>query len=168
MKYLLIFLSSFIVFAVNAAPEPKDVNVVNIPDVTIVNTSADPIPTVVESLPTRNLVHDGQAFSLDPNPNIAFEFAVPSDVVLTDVVLSLNSSSIATTVFVSEGSGSKTYVFQSVGSGTSTFAGSNEGQLSIHFESGLNSPNGLRVGLYCNNIGGNSCSGALMWSGYQL
>jgi hypothetical protein len=144
-----------------------DVNVANVPDVTVVNTLAEPIPTAVQSLPERALIHDGKAFALEPNPNIAFELSVPANVVLTDFVLSLRSPSVATTVFVQDRSTSATLVFQSIGSADSTFAGSNEGQLSLHFASGLQSPSGLRIGITCNNIGGNLCNGALMWSGYQ-
>jgi hypothetical protein len=135
--------------------------------VNVTNTPAHPIPTVVQSLPQRTLVHDGQSFVLSPDPNIAFEFAVPANVVLTDVVLSLTAPAQAVTIFVGRGDGNKTYVFQSVGSANSTFAGSNEGRATIHFQSGLQEPLGLRVGLYCNNIGGNVCEGAFMWSGYQ-
>ena len=150
-----------------AAPPTRDVNVVNTPNVTVVNTPAEAIPTAVQSLPARFLVHEGQSFSLAPDPNIAFELSVPEDVVLTDFVLSLNGASLATTVFVQDTSTGDTLVFQSVGSEGSTFAGSNEGQLSLHFQSGLQGADGLRIGLTCNNIGGNSCSGALMWSGYE-
>ena len=135
--------------------------------VTVLNTPAHPIPTVVQSLPQRTLVHDGQSFSLSPNPNIAFEFAVPANVVLTDVVLSLTSPAQAVTIFVGRGDGNKTYIFQSVGGTTSTFSGSTEGRATISLQSGLQDPLGLRVGLYCNNIGGNVCEGAFMWSGYQ-
>ena len=47
MKYLLIFLSSFIIFAANAAPEPKDVNVVRMPDISgTVNANLVGEPTV--------------------------------------------------------------------------------------------------------------------------
>jgi len=151
------------------------VNVSNTPNVNVANT-----PTVgltagtsvgISGVPTvniaRTLVHDGKAFSLLPDPNIAFEFTIPANVVLTDVVLSLNAPSVAITIFVAEGDNSKTYVFQSVGSASSTFAGSTEGRATINFQSGLQSANGLRVGLTCNNIGGNTCAGALMWSGYQ-
>jgi hypothetical protein len=130
--------------------------------VTVRNTPAQPVPTVEQ----RTLVHDGQSFALTPNPNIAFEFAVPANVVLTDVVLTLTAPAQAVTIFVSRGDGNKTYVFQSVGGATSTFAGSNEGRATIHFQSGLQEALGLRVGLYCNNIGGNVCEGALTWSGY--
>lgn len=144
-----------------------DVTVVNTPDVTVVNTPAEPIPTAVQSLPERVLVHDGQSFFLVPNPNIAFELSVPADVVLTDLVLSLIAPSLATTVFVQDRSNSATLVWQTIGSADSTWAGSNEGQLSLHFASGLQSPSGLRIGITCNNIGGNSCNGAVMWSGYQ-
>jgi hypothetical protein len=130
------------------------------------NTSANPLfVQSVSGQPT--LVSDGRAFVLPPNPNIAFEFAVPSGVVLTDVQLSLTAPSLAATIFVSTNSNSKTYVFQSVGSANSTFAGSNAGYAALHFQSGLQSAEGLRVGIYCNNIGSNSCAGALMWSGYQ-
>jgi hypothetical protein len=144
-----------------------DVSVVNTPDVNVVNTSAEPIPTAVQSLPERFLVHDGQSFALEPNPNIAFELSVPADVVLTDLVLSLRSVSLLTAVFVQDRSTQATLVWQSIGSAESTWAGSNEGQWSLHLASGLQSPGGLRIGVYCNNIGGNSCNGALMWSGYQ-
>ena len=144
-----------------------DVNVINTPDVTVVNTPAEPIPTAVQSLPERVLVHDGQSFALVPNPNIAFELSVPADVVLTDLVLSLRAPSLATTVFVQDRSNSATLIWQNIGSADSTWAGSNEGQLSLHFASGLQSPSGLRIGITCPNIGGNSCNGAVMWSGYQ-
>lgn len=113
------------------------------------------------------LVHGGQAFDLPPNPNIAFEFAVPANVVLTDVVLSLTAPAQAVTIFVGRGDGNQTLIFQSVGGASSTFAGSNAGHANIHLQSGLQDPLGLRVGLYCNNIGGNVCQGALMWSGYH-
>jgi hypothetical protein len=39
--------------------------------------------------------------------------------------------------------------------------------VTINFQSGLQSAAGLRVGLTCPNIGGNTCAGAFMWSGYQ-
>jgi hypothetical protein len=101
-----------------SAPATQNVNVVN--------TTANPVPTVaqgttavsgsvnvsntpnvnVANTPTvniaRTLVHDGKSFSLPPNPNVAFEFAIPANVVLTDVVLSLNAPSLATEIFVAE------------------------------------------------------------------
>jgi len=46
MKYILIFLSSFIVFVANADPLPKDVNVVNTPDVNVVS-----MPSVEVTVP---------------------------------------------------------------------------------------------------------------------
>ena len=119
------------------------------------NTSATPLFVQnVGSQPT--LVSDGKAFSLPPNPNIAFEFAVPSTVVLTDVQLSLNAPSLASTIFVSDGGTQKTYVFQTVGSEGSTWAGSTGGQAMFHFQSVLRSASGFRVGIYCNNIGLNA------------
>jgi len=129
------------------------------------NSAATPLfVKPVGAQPT--LVNDGQSFALPPDPNIAFEFAVPPSVVLTDVQLSLNGRSLATTIFVSDYT--KTYVYQTVGSEGSTWSGSTDGQAMFHFQSGLRSPvAGFRVGIVCNNIGGNSCSGALMWSGYQ-
>lgn len=113
------------------------------------------------------LVHDGKSFSLAPDPNIAFEFSIPANVVLTDVVLSLTAPAQAVTVFVGRGDGNQTLIFQSVGGASSTFAASHAGMADIHLQSGLQDPMGLRVGLYCNNVGGNVCQGALMWSGYQ-
>lgn len=112
------------------------------------------------------LVHAGQAFSLPPNPNVAFELDVPANVVLTDVELTLHSQTLAATVFVSERDNSQTYAYQSVGTPGAVF-GSSEGHYGLHLHSGISSSIGLRVGLICNNIGGNSCAGALMWSGYQ-
>ena len=35
MKYILIFLSCFIVFVANAEPSAKDVNVINTPDINV-------------------------------------------------------------------------------------------------------------------------------------
>ena len=165
-------------------------------DVIVVNGPGRPIPTDVQTLPPitgsvaitgtpavtgsvaitntptvrmagRTLVNDGRSFALSPDPNIAFELSVPPDVVLTDVVLSLNAPSLSTTVFVADLGSSKTYVFESVGTPGSAFAGNSTGRSAIHLQSGLQTAAGLRVGVYCPNIGGNSCSGALMWSGYQ-
>jgi len=115
---------------------------------------------------TRNLIHAGQGFSLPPNPNAAFELNVPANAVLTDVELTLAAPSLATTIYVIEMNNSQTYVNQLVATPGSTW-GSNEGHYGIHLQSGISSPIGLRVGIYCNNIGGNGCYGALMWSGYQ-
>jgi len=174
----------------------RDVVAQALRDVLVVNGPGRPIPTNVQTLPAihgsvavtslpavsgsvaisntptvnlapRTLVNDGRAFALSPNPNIAFELAVPANVVLTDVVLTLNAPSLSTSVFVSEAGGSKTYVFETVGSPSSAFAGNPTGRSAIHLQSGIQSPSGLRVGLYCSNVGGNECSGALMWSGYQ-
>jgi hypothetical protein len=152
-------------------------------DVIVINRPSQPVPTAVQSLPAitgavsitntptvnvaRTLVNDGRSFSLSPDPNIAFELSVPPDTVLTDVVLSLNNQSVATTVFVADAGSSKTYLFETVGSPASTVASNTTGRSAIHLQSGIHSAFGLRVGLYCNNVGGNSCSGALMWSGYQ-
>jgi hypothetical protein len=116
--------------------------------------------------PTRTLTSDAKSFSLPPNPNQAFELDVPAGVVLTDVVLSLNAPSLVTTVFVSDMANSKTYFYEAVGSGTTTFAANNNGHTALSLQSGLTSSVGLRIGVTCNNVGGNSCSGALMWSGY--
>lgn len=129
--------------------QPVDVNVVNTPAVTV----------------ERNLVYDGQSFDLLPNPNIAFELAVPPGVVLTDVALTLNAPSLSTTFFVSDFT--KMLVLHGVGSAGSTFAANTDGRAALHFQSGLHSQSGFRIGVTCNNIGGNACAGAIMWSGYQ-
>ena len=140
-------------------------NITN-PSLTVSSPATSPLFTEDINKTTAHLVHDGQSFDLPPNPNIAFEFDLPVNVVLTDVELSLNAPAVAATVFVSDMS-DKTFIFQSTGSPGSSFAVNADGHVSIHLQSGLWSPIGLRVGLYCNNIGGNSCAGALMWSGYQ-
>lgn len=62
MKYLLIFLSSFIVFAANAAPEPKDVNVVNTPDVNVVtmppvDVTIPPVEVILPETMDTNIVN---------------------------------------------------------------------------------------------------------------
>ena len=174
----------------------RDVVAQALRDVLVVNPPSRPVPTAVQSLPPvsgsvavtslpavtgsvaisntpavhvvpRTLASDGRSFAVPPNPNIAFELAVPSNVVLTDVVLTLNSQSLATTLFVADGASQKTYVFESIGSPASTWAGSSTGRSTIHLQSGLQSATGFRVGVICNNIGGNDCSGALMWSGYE-
>jgi hypothetical protein len=115
----------------------------------------------------RTLTSDARSFALPPNPNLAFELDVPAGVVVTDVVLSLNAPSLATTVFVQDTASSKTYLFESVGTGTTTFAANNNGHTAFSLQSGITSTAGLRIGVTCNNIGNNSCNGALMWSGYQ-
>lgn len=115
----------------------------------------------------KNLVSDGQAFSLPPNPNIGFEMYVPADVVMTDLLLTLNAPSLITSFFVQAQSTGATLVWEAVGSAGSTWAGNTSGRAALGFQSGLSDPIGLRIGVTCNNIGGNSCSGALMWSGYQ-
>jgi hypothetical protein len=151
--------------AVSISGTPS-VNVTNT-SLTVGNQPNNPLTIQdVNKTPAR-LVRDGQAFDLPPNPNIAFEFDLPTNVVLTDVEVSLNEPALAATIFVSEMDNSKTYLFQSVGSPGSTWSGSTEGHSGIHLQSGLSSSIGLRVGIYCNNIGGNHCAGALMWSGYQ-
>jgi hypothetical protein len=131
------------------------------------NTAANPLFVQQAGGAQPVLVSDGKAFALPADPNVAFEFAIPANVVLTDVQLSLHSPALAATIFVSDGGGARTYVYQSVGSSNSTFAGSNAGQAAIHFQTGLQSASGFRVGIICNNIGGNSCAGALMWSGFE-
>ena len=100
------------------------------------------------------------------NPNVAFELDVPANVVLTDVELTLLGQTLTTSVFVSEMDNSQTYVFQAVGTAGSNFV-SSDGHYGLHLHSGISSPIGLRVGLYCNNFFGNGCAGALMWSGYK-
>lgn len=140
-------------------------NITN-PSITVSNVATSPLYGEDVTKTPAHLVSDGRSFSLPPDPNIAFEFDLPTNVVLTDVNLSLNAPSLAATVFVSDQS-DKTFIFQSVGTPGSTSAASAEGHVSIHLQSGLSSSIGLRVGLYCPNIGGNSCAGALMWSGYQ-
>jgi hypothetical protein len=148
-----------------AAAPGVPVNVTN-PSVTVGNTQLAPLNTRdVQRMPTH-LIHGGQAFALPPDPNIAFELAFPADAVLTDVELTLHAPSLGTTVFVADGNGT-TYIFQTVGSSGSTFAVSTDGHYGLHLQSGISSPAGLRIGIYCPNIGGNSCNGALMWSGYQ-
>lgn len=134
--------------------------------VEIVNTAADPVPVFGEVTVGKNLVSDGQAFALPPNPNPAIEIVVPDDVVLTDVVVALNSPSLATTYFVIGRYASTSYVYESVGSAGSTWAGNTTGRAATHFQSGLQDPAGFRIGITCNNIGGNSCAGSIMWSGY--
>ena len=134
--------------------------------VTVGNSATGPLFVEDVNHTTAHLVSDGKSFNLQPNPNIAFEFDLPTNVVLTDVDLSLNQPALAATVFVADQS-DKTFIFQTTGSPGSTWAGSTDGHVSIHLQSGLWSSIGLRVGLYCNNIGGNTCAGALMWSGYQ-
>lgn len=167
--------------APRGGPQPSDVRVIN--------DATEPVPTVAQGTTSvsgtvaisgtpsvaisgtpsvslaRTLVSGGQSFDLPPNPNIAFEFAIPSNVVLTDVVLTLRASSVATTIFLSDFT--NTLLSHSVGSPGSTWAGTTNGHAAFHFQSGLQSPVGFRLGLVCNNIGGNSCAGALMWSGYQ-
>jgi hypothetical protein len=140
-------------------------NITN-PSLTVGNAASAPLFGEDVNKTTAHLVQDGRSFNLSPNPNIAFEFDLPTNVVLTDVELTLNQPALAATVFVADQS-DKTFIFQSTGSPGSTWSGSTDGHVSIHLQSGLWSSIGLRVGLYCNNIGGNSCAGALMWSGYQ-
>ena len=143
-----------------------NVNLTNA-SLTVGNQPSNPLTIQdVNKTPAR-LVSDGQSFDLPPNPNIAFEMDLPTNVVLTDVELSLNEPALAATVFVADMANSKTYYFEAVGSPGSTWAGSTAGHGGIHLQSGLSSSIGLRVGIYCNNIGGNHCAGALMWSGYQ-
>lgn len=140
-------------------------NITN-PSLTVGNVATSPLFGEDVNKTPAHLVSDGRSFSLPPDPNIAFEFDLPTNVVLTDVQLSLNAPSLAALVFVSDQT-DKTFIFQSVGTPGSTSAASADGHVGIHLQSGLSSSIGLRVGLYCPNIGGNSCSGALMWSGYQ-
>jgi hypothetical protein len=132
----------------------------------VANSAATPLFAEDVNKTAAHLVSDGKAFDFPPNPNVAFEFDLPTNVVLTDVELSLNAPAQAATLFVADQS-DKTFIFQTTGSPGSTYAVSTDGHISIHLQSGLYSSIGLRVGLYCNNVGGNSCAGALMWSGYQ-
>lgn len=134
------------------------------PDVTVVNTSDNPVPTVVQSLPAPALVHDGADFLTPGIVEAVLYLSVPPEVVLTDVVLTLGSSSHSTTVLLEDNSTGDIIVRQSIGSD----AGSPDGKLSLHFQSGLQSPSGFSISLYCAYwIENNVCEGALMWSGYQ-
>jgi hypothetical protein len=133
------------------APSATKVKVVNTPNVRVEKT----------------LLSDGQPFALPPNPMPGLEIYVPADVVMTDLSLTLNAPSLATTMFVQAQSTGATLIYESVGSATSTWAANTSGRSTFHLQSGLTDPVGLRIGLTCNNIGGNSCSGAIMWSGYQ-
>lgn len=49
MKYLIALTALYImnIPAIIAAPQPKEVNVVNTPDVNIVNTSSNPVPVTI-------------------------------------------------------------------------------------------------------------------------
>ena len=57
------------------------------PAIAVNNTAAAPLNTEEVNKTAAHLVHDGQSFSLQPNPNIAFEFDPPPSVILTDVQL---------------------------------------------------------------------------------
>ena len=138
--------------------------VVTGPDVTVVNTSDNPVPTVVQSLPSPVLVHDSAQFLTAGEVGPVLNLSVPPEVVLTDIVLTLGSSSRSTMVLLEDRSTGDILVQQSIGSD----AGSPDGQLSLHFQSGLQSPSGFFLSLFCAHwIEDNLCEGALMWSGYQ-
>jgi hypothetical protein len=170
--------------AVTNTPSVNVVNAVNVnatlagtPTVKVANTVGAPIIVQDANRAASHLVSDAKAFAVPLNPNVAFEFLVPANVVLTDVNLTLNLPAQAVTLFVADlADNNKTWVFQSVGSPGSTWAGSTSGQASYQFASGLTSASGIRVGITCNNIGGTlnndigngvqGCAGALSWSGY--
>ena len=95
---------------------------------------------------------------LHPDPSLT----VPNGVVLTDahVTFSLgenfpNSASL----FIHDFANGKTYVYEIVNN-TTFHAG-------VDLGSGILSTGQLTVELSCNNISGNQCQGALMWSGYK-
>jgi hypothetical protein len=116
-----------------------------------------------------NLINDGQHFDVQPNPNVALELPVPFGAVLTDVTLTLlKPSQPLVIVDAGGGNNNKIYVWQRVGSANSIGAPSNDGQFSMHLQSGIqNTNNGLRVAITCPGYDGNGCEGVIMWSGYQ-
>ena len=147
------------VTVVNEASDPVpvtgNVGITGTPNINISNT----VPVAVE----RELVNDGTFFDLVAYESITL--TVPSGVVLTDAHVSFahyyegaNASLFA--VQDAPGTiGAKKYVWQSVND--MTF------DAGIDLNSGIMSDGSLQVYLGCNNIEGNKCRGAIMWSGYK-
>jgi len=136
------------------------------PDVTVVNTAANPVPVNVTnpSLPVtvqRTLEHDGMFFDVtkpaDPDPFLI----VPAGVVLTDahVTFSVPESISNAASLLIQDDDTSFLVYQLVNS--TTF------QAGVDLGSGIPSNGGVRVTLSCYNIAGNHCQGAIMWSGYR-
>ena len=137
---------------------PRAVHAVVSTLVSVVNTSANPVPIHVES----TLDHDGQYFDVTmtgtatppPDPTLT----VPAGVVLTDAHVTFSipeNDPNSASLYITDGGG-KTLVYQIVNS--TTFAAG------IDLGSGIPGP--LSVVLSCYNIAGNHCQGAMMWSGY--
>jgi len=125
-------------------------------NVKVVNTPSSPVPVKVQ----KNLQHDGTFFTIGAGTDQTL--TVPAGVVLTDAYATFSvpeGLSNAASLFIRDGSG-KILLYQIVNN--TTF----EAHMSL--TSGIPSTgSGIEVDVSCYNISGNTCQGALMWSGYK-